>query len=306
VFDVAAQLERIADMLRTVSGSTATFELEIAERPLPIEADVNQFETALVNLAANARDAMERGGRLTIRTAVSREDGGLQARPDGRFVTVAVSDTGCGIPPDRIDRIFEPFFTTKDVGRGTGLGLSQVYGFVQQSGGAVHVDSEVGRGTTLTLSLPLSSKPILPEHGAQVRSTTSPQRGNVLVVEDNVEVGEFSTQLLHDLGYRTVLARDAEEALKLLDATPERFDLVLSDVVMPGLDGVALGREIRRRLPHLPVVLNSGYSDVLADDGDHGFDLIHKPYSVEELSSVLRRAIANGARLGPRFDSNPQ
>jgi PAS domain S-box-containing protein len=306
VFDAAAQLEHIGDMLRTVSGSTATFELEIAERPLPIEADVNQFETALVNLAANARDAMERGGRLTIRAAIAPEDGALQVRPDSRFVTVAVSDTGCGIPADQVDRIFEPFFTTKDVGRGTGLGLSQVYGFVQQSGGSVHVDSEVGRGTTLTLSLPLSSKPILSNQGAPVRSTSSPQRGNVLVVEDNVEVGEFSTQLLHDLGYRTVLARNAEEALKLLDETPERFDLVLSDVVMPGLDGVALGREIRRRLPHLPVVLNSGYSHVLADDGDHGFDLIHKPYSVEELSSVLRRAIASGARLGPRFDSKPQ
>ena len=299
VFDVAAQLERIADMLKTVSGSSATFELEIGDRPLPIEADVNQFETALVNLAANARDAMERGGRLRIRAA---------AAPDGHFVTVAVSDTGCGIPTEHIDRIFEPFFTTKDIGRGTGLGLSQVYGFVHQSNGSVHVDSQVGQGTTLTLSLPLSSKPIVPDAGAAIQGTGSPERGNVLVVEDNIEVGEFATQLLHDLGYRTVLAHNADEALKLLDETPGHFDLVLSDVVMPGLDGVALGREIRRRVPDLPVVLNSGYSHVLADDGDHGFDLIHKPYSVEELSSVLRRALASGAqsRLGSRSDPNPQ
>jgi len=299
VFDVAAQLERIADMLKTVSGSAATFELEIAGRPLPIEADVNQFETALVNLAANARDAMERGGLLRIRAAVSPDNQGHQTPPDGGFVTVAVSDTGCGIPPERIDRIFEPFFTTKDVGRGTGLGLSQVYGFVQQSGGSVQVDSEVGHGTTLTLRLPLSPKPITPNQVAAVSNTIAPERGNVLVVEDNVEVGEFSTQLLHDLGYRTVLVHNAEQALKLLDEKPDSFDLVLSDVVMPGLDGVALAREIRRRLPHLPVVLNSGYSHVLAGDGDHGFDLIHKPYSVEELSSVLRRAIASSAQARP-------
>jgi len=141
-----------------------------------------------------------------------------------------------------------------------------------------------------------------------IQDAGAPERGNVLVVEDNVEVGEFATQLLHDLGYGTVLARNADEALKLLDETPEHFDLVLSDVVMPGLDGVALGREIRRRVPDLPVVLNSGYSHVLADDGDHGFDLIHKPYSVEELSSVLRRALASSvqSRLGSRSDPNPQ
>jgi CheY-like chemotaxis protein len=244
---------------------------------------------------------MERGGRLTIRAALLPDHRGPQTRPDGRFVTVAVSDTGCGIPSERIDRIFEPFFTTKDVGRGTGLGLSQVYGFVQQSGGSVLVDSEVGRGTTLTLRLPLSAKPITPSQVATVPSAISPERGNVLVVEDNVEVGEFSTQLLHDLGYRTVLVHDAEQALKLLDEKPDRFDLVLSDVVMPGLDGVGLAREVRRRWPHLPIVLNSGYSHVLAGDVDHGFDLIHKPYSVEELSSVLRRAMAMGmqAKLDP-------
>jgi CheY-like chemotaxis protein len=204
---------------------------------------------------------MERGGRLKIRAAASPEDGTVVQ--DGRFVEVAVSDTGCGISTDHFDRIFEPFFTTKDIGRGTGLGLSQVYGFVHQSSGSVHVDSQVGQGTTLTLCLPLSSKPIAPDQGGAIQGTGAPERGNVLVVEDNVEVGEFATQLLHDLGYRTVLAHNADEALKLLDVTPEHFDLVLSDVVMPGLDGVALGREIRRRVPDLLVVLNSGYSHVL-------------------------------------------
>ena len=134
---------------------------------------------------------------------------------------MAVIDTGCGIPPGQIDKIFEPFFTTKQVGRGTGLGLSQVYGFVQQSGGKVTVDSTVGVGTTITLYLPLSSKPIQPEKDGPAASAVSRVRAQVLVVEDNAEVGEFSSQLLLDLGYETVLASNAEEALQLIEKEPE-------------------------------------------------------------------------------------
>jgi PAS domain S-box-containing protein len=300
VFDAADQLEGVADMLRTVLGSRAAFELRIAERPLPVEADANQFETALVNLVANARDAMDGWGSLNISVAKSRGDALDVGRPAGpEFVTVSVSDTGCGIPADQIDRIFEPFFTTKDVGRGTGLGLSQVYGFAQQSGGMVRVESEVGRGTTITLHLPLTSKPMQPHQDNSSPSGDSKERWSILVVEDNLEVGEFSTQLLHDLGYRTVLARNAEQALELLEENPERFDIVLSDVVMPGLDGVSLGKEIRRRHPGLPFVLNSGYSHVLADDESHGFDLLHKPYSAEDLARMLRRAMANRNNRAP-------
>jgi CheY-like chemotaxis protein len=298
VFDAAVHLERLADMLKTVLGSPSTFELQLSDQPMRIDVDVNQFDTALLNLVANARDAMNGEGTLRIR-GEPRQDG-LQAELSGHapqaFVAISVSDTGCGIPPDQIDRIFEPFFTTKDVGRGTGLGLSQVYGFVHQSGGRVDVRSEVGRGTTLTLHLPLSTKPIQMRDVSPTDTPNPRERWNVLVVEDNLEVGEFSTQLLQDLGYQTVLARDGAEALRLLDANPGGFDIVLSDVVMPGMDGVALGKEIRRRLPTVPVVLNSGYSHVLADGDRHGFDLVHKPYSVEELSRVLRQAMArNGS-----------
>jgi PAS domain S-box-containing protein len=293
VFDVADQLEGVADMLGTVLGSRASFELKIDQRPLPVEADANQFETALVNLVANARDAMEGKGSLTIhvaRAGATALDGGGSA--NGAFATVSVSDTGCGIPAEQIDRIFEPFFTTKDVGRGTGLGLSQVYGFAQQSGGTVRVSSEVGVGTAITLLLPLSAKPVQPHEGNSPATGDMRERWNILVVEDNPEVGEFSTQLLGDLGYRTVLAGNAEEALELIDQDPKRFDIVLSDVVMPGLDGVSLGKEIRRRHPGLPFVLNSGYSHILADDQDHGFELLHKPYSAEDLARMLRRAMA--------------
>ncbi len=289
VFDAARHIEQIAEMLQTVLGAPAVIDLDLRSRPLPVDVDVNQFETALVNLVANARDAMNGRGILTIRGERVRHDG-----PSGRqdLVSVAVSDMGCGIPSDQIDRIFEPFFTTKGVGRGTGLGLSQVYGFIHQSGGRVLVESEVGKGTTLTLLLPLTPKPL----GLHERNERGPElvaaRWNVLVVEDNPEIGEFSTQLLEDLGYSTVLARSGTEALRIIDENPSGFDLVLSDVVMPGVDGVTLGREIRRRLPTIPIVLNSGYSHALADGDRHGFSLIQKPYSVDELSRVLRQVMA--------------
>jgi PAS domain S-box-containing protein len=305
VFDAAGHLERIADMLRTVLGSPGAFEMHLSDQPLPVDVDINQFETALLNLVANARDAMNGDGTLSIRGGRWPQEAlqeGLQVESNGQgpqtFVTISISDTGCGIPPDQIDRIFEPFFTTKEVGRGTGLGLSQVYGFVHQSGGRVDVRSIVGRGTTLTLYLPLSTKPIPMRQASPTSTSDARERWNVLVVEDNLEVGEFSTQLLQDLGYQTVLARNGAEALRLLEENPSGFDIVLSDVVMPGMDGVALGREIRRRLPSVPIVLNSGYSNVLAEGDSHGFDLVHKPYSVEELSRVLRRAMARRGSRG--------
>ena len=148
---------------------------------------------------------------------------------------------------------------------------------MQQSGGKVTVDSTVGVGTTITLHLPLSSKPIQPQKTAPLLLRSRCVR-QVLVVEDNAEVGEFSSQLLSDLGYQTVLASNAEEALQLIDKEPERFDIVFSDVVMPGLDGVALGQHIRRRFPRIPFVLTSGFSHVLNGEGNHGFDLLQKPY----------------------------
>jgi PAS domain S-box-containing protein len=286
VFDIADQLRRIREMLQTVLGSHISLQLDIAEQPLAVETDANQFENVMVNLVANARDAMEGRGALSIRLARAPSSDAT-----GEFVTVAVRDTGCGIPASQIEKIFEPFFTTKPVGRGTGLGLSQVYGFVQQSGGKVTIDSTVGVGTTITLYLPLSSKPIQPKRDGRAASTDSGIRARVLVVEDNAQVGEFSSQLLLDLGYETVLAPNAEEALQLIEKEPHRFDIVFSDVVMPGIDGVALGHQIRQRFPHMPFVLTSGYSHVLTGESQHGFELLQKPFSVEDLSRVLRRAL---------------
>ena len=293
VFDIAECLERVTDMLDSVLGSRITLELDIIDRPAPVEADVNQFETALVNLAANARDAMDGAGRLTIRLKLV--DGGFAADDRHSSFAISVSDTGCGIPEDRLGQIFEPFFTTKEIGRGTGLGLSQVYGFARQSGGRVTAQSKIGEGATFEIILPRSNK--APEPSLEEPSAPTAMRDGevcVLVVEDNRDVGEFSTQLLTDLGYRTMFASDAQSALDLLRENPDRFELVFSDVVMPGMNGVEFGKEVRRRWPQLPFVLTSGYSEVLARDSAHGFPLLQKPYSVEDLSRMLRRAL--GAR----------
>ena len=310
VFDAVDRVRGITDMLGTVVGSRIRIEHEIACERCLVEADASQFETALINMVVNARDAMDGEGKLTVRVA---EVSGMPAIRGhgggaGRFVSVSLTDTGVGIAPDKLIQIFEPFFTTKEVGKGTGFGLSQVYGFAKQSGGDVAVESELGRGTTFTIYLPRSEQGATEDSPADDRSFAAVKDGRgrrVLVVEDNVEVGRFSTQLLQDLGYETTWAANAAEALSCLETGPG-FDVVFSDVVMPGINGVELGQEIRLRYPGLPVILTSGYSHVLAEKGLHGFELLQKPYAAEELSRVLRRVsrhrsagrAPNSAKLG--------
>jgi PAS domain S-box-containing protein len=263
VFDVPERIEAVSDMLRTIVGSRIQIVTEAACDPCFVEADVVQFETALVNMAVNARDAMNGEGTLTVHVNALAEIPSIRghAGGPGTFVAVSISDTGVGIPADQLGQIFEPFFTTKEVGKGTGLGLSQAYGFAKQSGGDVAVESELGKGTTFTLYLP-KVEPDVEWDGAAGRGHENGQedgRGcRVLVVEDNIEVGRFSTQLLQDLDYETTWAANASEALKLLEEDAGRFDVVFSDVVMPGMSGIELGREIRQRHPKLPVVLTSG------------------------------------------------
>nr|WP_249159853.1 ATP-binding protein [Bradyrhizobium tropiciagri] len=297
VFDASERVKAVSDMLRTIVGSRIRIDTKLSRESCLVEADASQFETALVNMAVNARDAMNGEGSLQI---CIKEIAGMppvrgHAGISSPFVAVSLTDTGSGIPEEKLAHVFEPFFTTKEVGKGTGLGLSQVYGFAKQSGGDVAVESEVGRGTTFILYLPRAAREAA-AHKEQPEIDANPgdalsehDRGRrVLVVEDNVEVGRFSSQILADLGYDTILATNANEALKLLDEAG-RFDVVFSDVIMPGMNGIDLGREIRRRYPKVPVVLTSGYSEVLAQEGRHGFDLIQKPYAAEELSRVLRR-----------------
>ncbi len=292
VFDLAERTRRIAEMINTVSGARISLELSADSDSCFVDADAAQFETAMVNLAVNARDAMSEEGVLRI--AVSSVRGLPKIRGHhagaGEYVAISVSDTGVGIAPDLLPRIFEPFFTTKEVGKGTGLGLSQVHGFAKQSGGDVEVESELGQGTTFTLYLPRVPAPPTPilddDHG--VSEPADESRCRILVVEDNVQVGEFATQLLRELGHETTLAANGHAALNLLNATPDLFDLVFTDVVMPGISGIELAQEIRRRYPDLRVILTSGYSHVLAREGTSGFELLRKPYSVEGLTRLVR------------------
>jgi two-component system, NtrC family, sensor kinase len=292
LFDVGQSVQLLGEMIGTLIGSRIEIVIHMPDEPCFINADAGQFETAMINMAVNARDAMDGDGRLTIAVRLAAELPGAAApfpNPHS-YVAVSVEDTGIGIPQDRFGQIFEPFFTTKEVGQGTGLGLSQVFGFAKQSGGEVIVASELGQGSIFTLYLPRVSGAGRPQ---QVPAEDAPpvdgQGMRVLVVEDNIEVGTFAIDALGGLGYSTTLVGNATHALEELTIDPARFDVVFSDVVMPGMTGIELAQEIRRRHHDLPVVLTSGYSHVLSQNGSYGFELLQKPYSIEQLARVLQK-----------------
>ncbi|WP_010169676.1 ATP-binding protein [Pseudomonas sp. PAMC 25886] len=298
VFDAGQRVNNIGEMLETVTGARIKVRVELPGLPCYIRADSSQFETALINIALNARDAMNGQGTLTLSVVADQALPSIRGDAGSRqaFIAISLTDTGSGIPGETFERIFEPFFTTKEVGKGTGLGLSQVFGFAKQSGGNVDVASKVGQGTVFTLYLPQ----VVPEEGVENPAqevcglvAESAQR-HILVVEDNLEVGRFANQILQDLGYQTTWATNAEQALELAGADAMGFDAVFSDVVMPGITGVALARELRRRRPGLPVVLTSGYSEELAESGYEGLVFLPKPYSADQVSQVLARALFKG------------
>ncbi|WP_267354129.1 MULTISPECIES: PAS domain-containing sensor histidine kinase [unclassified Methylobacterium] len=291
VFDAGESVRAIGGMMGTLTGSRVRIVTQLPERSCFLNADPSQFDTALVNMAVNARDAMDGEGQLSITVDAVEQMPAVRthAAVPGPFVAVAVTDTGCGIPEERLTQVFEPFFTTKGVGHGTGLGLSQVFGFAKQSGGEVTVASTVGKGTTFTLYLPRVAESARVDHDRDPEPLVDGHGTCVLVVEDNVEVGTFATQTLAELGYITVWAANAEEALAELAKDADRFDVVFTDVVMPGMNGIDLAHLIRETHHDLPVLLASGYSHVLAQNGTYGFELLHKPYSVEQLSRLLRK-----------------
>ena len=300
VFDVDERIRTVTDMLRTIVGSRITIETRFVREPCFVQADASQFETSLVNLAVNARDAMDGEGKLTV---LVETVSGLppirgHAGGSGTFVAVSMTDTGSGIPDDIAQSIFEPFFTTKDVGAGTGLGLSQVFGFAKQSGGDVAVQSSSSLGTTITLYLPEATATraeVIVDHSAGAAMHQGNGR-RVLIVEDNVDVGTFTTQLLQDLGYATTWAANAKDALDRIGTTGAAFDVVFSDVVMPGMSGIELAQDLQRRIPDLPIILASGYSEAIAQEGTHGFELLRKPYAAEDLTRLLR-TVAKPSRV---------
>ena len=297
MFDVGACVRSLRDMLTTLLGPTIEIATQLPAEPALVNADAGQFETALFNMAVNARDAMQGRGRIVVRVQTATQIADAPAgSPIDRssahgFVAISVVDTGVGIPAGEIRRIFEPFFTTKQVGRGTGLGLSQVFGFARQSGGEVTVQSELGKGSTFTLYLPRVPPEMLPRRQAPDTAPAVAGSGmSVLVVEDNVEVANFAADGLTELGYSVTLVDNATDALAELEGDAGRFDVVFSDVIMPGMTGFDLACAIRDRGIGVAIVLTSGDGHVLSQDDSFGFDLLQKPYSVEDLSRVLHKA----------------
>lgn len=297
VFNVGQHILNIADMLDPLTGARIQVHVELPELACYIRADASQFETALINMALNARDAMEGQGTLLLRLhsgspmpPIRGHAGSTQS-----FIAVSLEDSGAGIAAHVLEHIFEPFYTTKEVGRGTGLGLSQVFGFAKQSGGNVDVASDKGRGAVFTLYLPqvepheFSESHAVPEQTPGLQAEVSKYR--VLVVEDNLEIGRFASQILNDLGYESAWATNAQQALQMVGPDAMAFDAIFSDVVMPGMSGVALAKALRCLRSDLPVILVSGYSEELACSGYEGFEFLPKPYSAEQVSRLLAKTI---------------
>ena len=291
VIDLTERLPELKEMLSRSLRGDISIEVLVSDQPCAVKVDPSEFELALLNLAVNARDAMSKGGSLTITVKPAL----LQGRADeeelrGEFVAIRVADTGTGIAPDILPHVFEPFFTTKEVGKGTGLGLSQVYGFAKQSGGTATVSSSLGRGTVITLYLPrtretpaASIAPAGPEAAAQ-------RAGTALVVEDNPEVAEVAAAYFEQLGYSVKQVANAREALELLGNDP-RIDLVFSDILMPGgMTGLELGHAIRRLYPEMPVLLTTGYSSSAQDAVREGFVVLQKPFDLAALERCAREA----------------
>jgi PAS domain S-box-containing protein len=289
-------LRGFATLLSRALGETVSLELPQPARRWYCRSDPHQLETAILNLAINARDAMPHGGRLTILTSLTtltpREALAMAAEP-GSYVVIRVRDSGTGMTPETAARIFDPFFTTKAMGKGTGLGLSQVYGFVRQSGGFVSVTSELGQGTTIDLCLPHTDE--VASAAPSAPAAPAAGDGRVLVVDDDINVREVSVAMLSALGYVTLEAGDAAQALAIL-AKRNDIDMVFSDVIMPGeINGLDLARQIRETYPNVAVVLASGYTAQL--QGDKGapadVEVLRKPYSRAALATALTQAKAS-------------
>jgi signal transduction histidine kinase/CheY-like chemotaxis protein len=280
------RLRSIQPLLERSMRQDITLERDFRGDDLPVRIDPGQFDLAVLNLAVNARDAMPKGGTLTVRVEKVLEGGEA-------FAAVRIIDTGAGMSPEVRERAFDPFFTTKAVGKGTGLGLSQVYGFALQSGGRCEIDSTPFRGTTVTLLLPLAEEP--PESLSAKITEGSVGNGRVLMVEDDESVGAMVEEMLTDLGYEVTRLSSAQEALAWLATGRTAVDVLFSDIIMPGgMTGIDLAREVKQRRPDLPILLTTGYGG--HDDVDpHDFPVLRKPYDRDELGRALSRVMLQNA-----------
>jgi PAS domain S-box-containing protein len=283
---LASRAADLRALLGSSLGVSVAVSVDCPEDLWTVEVDVNEWELAVLNMAVNSRDAMPGGGSLSIKARnVVLPAKGAEADLQGEFVEFRITDTGAGIPADILPKVVEPFFTTKEVSKGTGLGLSQVYGFVQQSGGVMTVQSQLGQGTTITLYLPRSvGCPAASPQPPPV--ATSPRSLRILCVEDNPEVADVAAGLLEQMGHSAQIANSATAAVRMLEEGA-RPDLVFSDIVMAGeMDGLGLARHIRGRWPGLPVLLATGYSRAAEGIGDE-FLIVAKPYQAADLSDAL-------------------
>ncbi|MGB8446263.1 MAG: PAS domain S-box protein, partial [Pseudolabrys sp.] len=287
VVDLNAAIKNMRTMIESSLRGNIVYKEELDEGVSAVKVDLAELELAIVNISVNARDAMPSGGTFTLSVHnVSGEDEISNKQLEERRVAIFCSDTGMGIPPNLLSKIFDPFFTTKEVGKGSGLGLSQVYGFAHQAGGTVKAQSKVGLGTTILVYLPRAEGQIANKE-PPAKTSDQPQRPNVLVVDDSAEVAEVTSSLFEQLGFATVYRDSAEEALSLL-ADGTKIDLVFSDIVMPGaIDGVGLAREIRSRYPMLPVVLTTGYSDA-ARAAPPDLRILRKPFDTDSLRDFVQ------------------
>jgi len=279
--DVAERIDAVRPVLDTAAGSAIALQFDIDRNLPPVMVDVAEFDTALVNLVINARDAI--AGRGVIRISAHSDTPGDAANA-GEYVAISVEDTGAGIAPDVLGKIFDPFFTTKPVGKGTGLGLSQVHGFAHQAGGTVKAASELGKGTKITILLPrkLGAAPAKDTDAVETSGSRT-----VLLVEDNPDVASVSTSLFEQLGYTVRRVADAEAALREIERN--EIDLVFSDIVMPGkMDGLGLARHLKTIRPHLPILLASGYSEA-ARNARGDFPILRKPYEIHQLSQAIAK-----------------
>ena len=296
ILDLNAAVAGIAPLLRRLLGGRVHLELALEEPGRQVLADPAQLDQVLLNLAVNARDAMPDGGTLTIATGhavVLRPEGeGPGALPPGRYALLEVTDTGCGIPPEVLPRLFEPFFTTRPGQGGTGLGLATVQGIVAQSGGRITVESEPGAGTRFRIHLPRQEAPAALPPAPAAAAAVIGSAGPIVLVEDEDTLRRLAERVLARAGHAVLPADGAEGALALLDGAPQPAALV-SDVAMPGMDGVALARRLRTRWPDLPVVLLSGYAEAAlgADLAGEGLHFLAKPYAPAELLAALAVAL---------------
>jgi PAS domain S-box-containing protein len=289
VFELAGRIDAFRTMIASSMGAMVKLVATIEPQVWPVRVDANEFELALVNITLNARDAMPSGGVISLTAEnVTLSGNETLAKVAGEFVALRITDTGTGIAPDLLPKVFDPFFTTKPAEKGSGLGLSQVYGFAHQSGGTVNIESELGKGTAVTLFLPRGHETA--DAVQEALETESANGGTVLLVEDNPDVAEVNVAMLEELGYRVRTVGDAAAALEAIGE--ETFDLVVSDIIMAGpMDGLALARTLRERQPGLPVLLVTGYSHAASGAGAD-FIVLRKPFKLAELSRIAARMIA--------------